>query len=207
MKLDEVAKKLEGLQTIASVKKILGIETQKAIYYIYKLRKKGYVKTNYESDKKRVYFISLQNVFRGISYIDILNKYSPIKLASFEVYQIYGRIPSVEETLIYAIKKQEVRYIIASISLFKKVKNWSLLYKLAKKNGLIRQVAALYDVSKVCVKKIRKMPKKFKNLARPKKSDIYLYIIKNFSSSDFKEIEKKWKVYIPLNCVDLEDYK
>jgi len=207
MNIEKIAKQLEGLQTIISVKKILGVGTQEAIYYIYKLRKKGYVKTKYGPDKKRVYYISLQNVFGGVSYTDILNNYSPIKLSSFEVYQIYGRVPSIEETLIYAVKKKEVRYIIALLALFKKIKNWALLYKLAKKQGVIREVASLYNVSKITVKKVRKMPKRFINLALPKKDDNYIYIIKGLKSLDFKKIEKKWKVYIPLNRADLTDYK
>lgn len=207
MKIDDVAKKLRGFQTILSVKKILSVDTQRAIYYIYKLRKSGYVKTDYGSDKKRVYHISLQNVFGGTNYIEILNKYSPIKLTSSQVYQIYGKIPSIEETFIYAIKKQEVRYIIASLALFKKVKDWSLLYQLAKKEGIVREIGALYDISKLSVKKVKRMPKRFVNLAMPKKYDNYLYIIEGFESSDFKEIQKKWKVYIPLNYADLEDYK
>ncbi len=207
MKIDDVAKKLCGFQTILSVKKILGVDTQRAIYYIYKLRKKGYVKTHYESDKKRVYYISPNNSFGGTNYIEIINKYSPIKLASSQVYQIYGRELSIEETLIYAIKKREVRYIIALLVLFKKIKNWPELYKLAKKEGIVRELAALYEVSKLFVKKVRKIPKKYLNLAKPKKSDSYLYIIEGYRSSDFKEIEKKWKVYIPLNRADLEDYR
>ena len=32
-------------------------------------------------------------------------------------------------------------------------------------------------------------------------------MIEHFSSDDFKDIEKKWKIYIPLNIADLEDYK
>ncbi|MBI2629112.1 hypothetical protein HYW74_03445 [Candidatus Pacearchaeota archaeon] len=51
------------------------------------------------------------------------------------------------------------------------------------------------------------MPKRFKNLAMPKKGDKYKYIIGKFDSRDFKDIEKKWRVYIPLNWADLEEYK
>jgi len=65
----------------------------------------------------------------------------------------------------------------------------------------------LYEVSKIVVKKVKRMPKRFYNLALQKKSDSYIYIIKGLNSSDFKEIEKKWKVYIPLNREDLGDYK
>ena len=108
--------------------------------------------------------------------------------------------------LIYAIKQRDIRYLIASLALFRKIRNWSNLYKLAKKENLIREVAALYDIARLIIPKIRRMPKKFKNLAMPKKSGKYKYIVKQFSSKDFKGIEKKWKIFIPLNNVDLEDY-
>ena len=72
---------------------------------------------------------------------------------------------------------------------------------------MLTQVAALYEVSKKVVRKVKRMPKKFYNSAMKKKSRKFVYLIKPFSSDDFKEIEKKWKVYIPLNLSDLEDYK
>jgi len=51
------------------------------------------------------------------------------------------------------------------------------------------------------------MPIKFINQANKKKSKKFKYIIKSLSSRDFKDIEKKWKIYIPLNYIDLEDYR
>lgn len=83
------------------------------------------------------------------------------------------------------------------------------MYQLGKKENLVREIAALYDVSRLILPKLRKMPKRFKNLALPKKTDKYKYIIKKFSSDDspIQKIEKKWKVYIPLNFADLTEYK
>ncbi|OIO43285.1 hypothetical protein AUJ62_00415 [Candidatus Pacearchaeota archaeon CG1_02_32_21] len=206
-KYKELAESIKGIYTVQTLGKRLKINEKKAIYVIYRLRKLGYVKTSYGQGKKRLYYISMDNLHKRISYTQRINEISPIKLASSNPYYIYGRIPSIEETLIYAIKQKEVRYIIASLALFKKVKYWALLYKLAKKEGLVREVVALYEVSKIVVKKVKRMPKRFYNLALQKKSDSYIYIIKGLNSSDFKEIEKKWKVYIPLNREDLGDYK
>ena len=33
------------------------------------------------------------------------------------------------------------------------------------------------------------------------------FIIDNFRSRDFKDLEKKWKVYIPFNKVDIMEYE
>jgi len=52
----------------------------------------------------------------------------------------------------------------------------------------------------------KKMTKRFMNLSLPKKTDKYEYIIDKYNSKHFQDIENKWKVYIPLNIADLEDY-
>ena len=80
----ELLKKLEGVQTIVSVMSNLKVNRQKAIYYIYRLRKGSYVKTKKTSENKRVYYISFENKLKGESYVDIINKYSPIKVSSLE---------------------------------------------------------------------------------------------------------------------------
>lgn len=207
MKHEKLAEDLEGLQTVESIKNRFGIDRARAIYLIHRLREKGYVKTFYLNNKKRMYSISILNQQKGISYTEFINKSSPIKLAEFNFYFVHGREPSPEEALIYALKRKTIRYVIASLSLFRKIKDWHFLYKLAKKENLVRQIAALYEVARLYVKKIRRIPKRFYNLARPKKGDSYLYIIERFSSDDFKDIEKKWRVYIPLNRADLREYK
>lgn len=203
----ELAQELRGLNTLKMIESALNVNRVKAIYIVYKLRQRGFVETEYRSDKTRVYHISPQNALGGTSYIDIINKYSPMKLLATEIYKIYGREPSIEETLIYAINRGSVRYIIASLALFRKIKNWSELYKRAKEKNLVREVAALYDISRAVVPKVKRMPQRFKTLATPKKQQKYKYIIKGLDSADFKNVEKKWKVYIPLNFSDLTDYR
>jgi len=44
------------------------------------------------------------------------------------------------------------------------------------------------------------------NLSLPEKNDKYKYLKEGFKSASFQNIEKKWKVYIPLNIGDLEEY-
>ena len=205
--MNEIARELNGLNTIKMIENTLNVDRTMAIYIVYKLRKLGFVKTKYQSNKKRVYHISLKNAFGGISYIDIINKYSPLKLMVGEVHKIHDREPSIEETLVYSIGMKSVRYIISSLILFRKVRNRCALYEYAKKKNIVRDVAALYDISRLVIPKVRRMPKRFRTLATPKKSDKFRYIINNLDSNDFKEIENKWKVYIPLNYSDLTAYR
>jgi len=206
METRELVQKLEGIQTIESVMDILKVNKQMAIYYIHRLRKEGYVKTKKQSNNIRVYSISLNNKLRGKSYYEIINLYSPIKISTPIIYNIYGKEISLEETLIYAIKTKSLRTILASLALFKKINDWKKLYHLAKENNVERQVGALYDLSHKIIK-VRRMNNKFRNNALPKEKDKFEYIIQGLKSNDFIDIEKKWKVYIPFNKKDLEGYK
>lgn len=203
----EIVQKLQGLNTLKMIESALSVDRQKAIYLIHKLRIAGFVKTKYDSNKKRIYYISPKNALGGTSYTEFINKHSPIKIMETDRHMIYGKDISVEDAFIYALNKKSVRYVIACLGLFRKINNWSLLYKLAKKEDIFREICALYDIARKILPKIKKMPKRFKTLASPKKSDKFKYIIKGFSSLHFKDIENKWKVYIPLNWGDLEDYK
>ncbi len=206
METGVLLKKLEGLQTIDSATNILKTSKDKTIYYIFRLRKEGYVKTKRLSNNKRMYNISFENKLKGTSYFEIINKYSPVKIATPITYKIYGKEPSLEETLVYAIKTGSLRAILASLALFKKITDWSELYQLAKKNRIERQVGALYDLAKK-IMKVRRMPDRFRNNALPKEEYNFEYTIPGLMSKDFKDIENTWKIYLPFNKNDLSDYR
>lgn len=207
MKTMDLINSIRGVQTLESIKSKLNIDTRKAVYFIHRLRKKGYVKTKYDSDKRRIYYISSENILGGTSYVDIINKYSPIKLSSADVYKIYGREVSIEETIVYAVKTKKLRYILASLALFKRINDWDELFRLAKQNNLLREIGVLYDLSIKVIRKTKAMGKKFRYHALPKADESYKYIIPDLRSGDYKNIEKTWKIYIPFNAADLEDYQ
>ena len=73
-------------------------------------------------------------------------------------------------------------------------------------NYIERQVGALYNISKK-VMRVRKMTKRFRNNSLPKENYIFGEVIPRLKSKDFKEIEQKWKIYLPFNKKDLEVYK
>ncbi len=205
MDIQRLLPKIEGIQTIKTIMELLDINRSKAIYYVHKLRKEGYVKTKATSDKSRIYYIYRKNKLGGKSYYDIINRYSPIKLAESSFYKIYGREPSLEETLVYAIKTKKVRVITASLSLFKHIKNWPLLGELARKNHLERSVGALYDLSRK-VMKTRKMSEQLRKSILPERKSEIVYMIEGFKSKDFNAIEETWRIRIPLNKADFEDF-
>ena len=206
METKELLRKISGVQTIKSIESRLKIDKSKAIYLVHRLRKKGYVVTRQDSDNSRIYFISQENLLGGQSYIDILNKYSPIKITSSEVYKIYGRNISIEETIVYAIKTHKFRYILSSLVLFRKIKSWGELYRLAKKNNLVREIGALYNLIEITFPKVKKINKTFLRLGLPNAKDEFKHIIPNINSKDYFSIEEKWKIYIPFNKEDLVEY-
>lgn len=205
MNIQNLLKKLEGMQTVETVMTALNVDRKKAIYYLHRLRKAGYVKAKRLSNNKRVYSISFENKLSGKSYYEIINDNSPIKISTPDVYKIYGKEVSLEETLVFAVKTQSLRTILASLSLFKKINDWSRLYQLAKQNNIERQIGALYDLARK-VMLTRRMAKTFRNSALPKENCQWSYVISGLKSSDFEEIEKMWKIYLPFNKNDLEAY-
>ena len=203
----ELAQRIRGFKTLESVEEELHVTRARAIYLMYRLRKAGFVITRRGAGGTRVYRISPRYALGGTSYTEVLNENTPIKMNSLQVHEIYGRKPSIEETLVVMICKKEIRYLISSLALFRKIRNWSELYRLAKEKGILRQVGALYDLARQLLPKIRKMPKRFLNRALPPKNARYQYIIDAFSSAHFQKIEEKWKVYIPLNADDVREYR
>ena len=203
----ELAQKLRGIATIPAIQEVLGVDRAQAIYLVHRLRKRGYVRTRYKSNKERVYDIDTLNAMGGISYVDILNKNSPFKIATWNIHRVYGKLPTSEETLLYALRQESVRFVLASLALFGKIRSWSLLYRLAKKENKVCEIAALYEVARLVVPKVRRMPTRFRNLALRAKKRGWKYIVKDIESRDFGEIERKWRIHIPLNWADLNDYR
>jgi|SRR3989344_2456242 len=207
MELYKIAKKLEGLQTVSTIAKTLDINRRTAINYAWKLRKNGFLTTNYGRRKIRLYRISLLNKKRnGYSLYELINENSRVKIAVREDFIIHSdRKPSVEEVLVRGIATERFRIVLASLGLFNKIRNWPELKLLADKCHISRKVGALYDVSRKMMK-VRKMDDRTRNAILKNKKGRE-YIIENLKTDDFKDIEELWGVYVPFNRADLEAYK
>ncbi len=205
MDLQLCARRLEGLCTIETLAKKLGINERTAINYAWKLRKAGYLKTAYGGSKVRIYRVSpLRKKIVGYSFYGLLNKYCKIKLTAREDYIIHAnREPSVEEILARAVVHDSFRVVLASLSLFNKIHDWARLKKFADAYESGRKIGALYDVARTILR-VRKMDKRTrKGLRKGKKG----FIIKGIKSKDYKDVEKEWGVFIPFNKADLARYK
>jgi len=202
----KLAKRLEGLQTVSSICKTAGVGRRTAINYISQLRKKGLVKTLYGAGKKRMYSIkTAAETESGQDFYEMLNKYSRVKIAAPYRYKVHDKKLTVEETIIRAVESGSFRIILAALGLFAHVKNWQLLYQFANKNKIGRKIGALYDAARSIIK-IRKMDERTR-IALAKSVVKNRYIVDKIKSRDLKDIEKRWRIYLPFNRSDLEAYK
>lgn len=202
----ELVKKLEGLQTIESIQKRLGISRFTAIKYVHLLRKQGFVETRGGAKQPRFYRINalkLRDTGNEGMY-DIINKYSPIKISAMKS-RIIGKKITIEETLIRAIESKEFRTILASLALFNHINDWSLIYKHAKEKTMRKKIGALYDIARKTFKTKKTDKRIYNKMLKCKEGD--KYIIDRLKSKDFGDIEKKWCISIPFNISDLSRYK
>ena len=207
MEISNIAKKLEGLQTADSIAKNLNIDRRTAINYVWKMRKKGFVETIYGKRKIRMYRISpfkiIKSGYPGL--YEFLNQNSKIKVYAPYKGRIYGHKPTAEEMIGKAVKTGDLRTILSSLALFNKIKDWSKLRQIAKKENIGRKLGALYDSART-IMRVKGMDKKTRRaLIKGKIKD--KFIVKNARTNDLKQIEKMWKVCLPFNKADLEAYK
>ncbi len=197
----EIAKKLEGFQTVDTVMEILKIKKRTAINYISKLKKLGYVNYYSAGQNKRIYKISpIKPHFNKEGLYEFINKYSKIKVREPYKYIIHNKKLTPELAIIEALKSQNFKLILASLNLFRHIKNWKLLNKIAREHKFQRQIGALYNIAKLFIR-VRKIDKRIEKSMLKRKSKRYIY--GRIKSKDFQEIGKKWKVEIPFKKEDL----
>lgn len=203
----EQLKQIQGMQTVETIQKTLKIKRSTAIKKIFLLRKQGFVETSGGGPQPRIYKINpliLKKIGNPGMY-DVINKFSPIKLTKPFEHRIFGYKLTVEETLVRAVKTGNFRVILAALALFRHIKNWSTLYKYAKKENLARRIGALYDLARKITKVRKPDMRTMKGLLIAK--DTSNYAVPGIKSSDFLDIQKKWGICIPFKKEDLVEYR
>ncbi|MBU2639142.1 MAG: hypothetical protein KKG75_00360 [Nanoarchaeota archaeon] len=198
-----ILNKIKGLNTIETLQKKLKVKRSTAIKKIHELRKLGYVETSGGGKQPRLYNIHMNKIIKigNPGLYDIINKNSPVKLSRPFEERIIGKKLSIEEAIIRAIKTEDYRVILASLALFNKIKDFSKLYALAKKENVRRKLGALYELARKTIKTKKIDDKHLKLMLNAKNEK--MFIVQNAKSKDFKDIENKWKIYIPFNKQDL----
>lgn len=200
-----IASKISGLQTVESVARLLNVERRTAINIIYRLRKLGLVETTRGAGKKRLYRIY---VFtppkKGVGLYNFISENSKIKIVPRYEQYIYNKL-TIEEAIVRAVQSKDFRLILATLNLFTKVTDWSLLNKIARQAKIQRKVGALYDLAKTIMRVQPIDGRTLKSLKVGKDKDPF--IIDNLKSKDFQSIEKEWQIYVPFNKADLKEYE
>ncbi len=196
----ELLRKLAGFQTLETVTRELGIKRQSALNLLSKLKKEEYLTVMGGGPKKRLYRITLvKQRKRDLGMFDILNKYSPMKLAPWYDHQVHGKY-TVEDALVDAVQTGSFRAILSSLRLFSHITDWPRLYKLAKKKNCWQKIGALHDVAKKLFR-AKHLPTKYSG----KPHDSMQYLVRNYRTKEnwIKPIEQEWNVGIPFRNGDL----
>ncbi|MBI2137452.1 hypothetical protein HYU12_02950 [Candidatus Woesearchaeota archaeon] len=116
---DERLRKLEGLHTAETAARVSGLTRQSTLNLLSRLKKEGYVTVSGGGKQPRLYKITMRKQRpRSPGMFDIINKYSPMKLAPWYDHQVHGKY-GPEEALVDAIQTQSFRVILASMRLYK----------------------------------------------------------------------------------------
>ena len=203
MASEDVLRKLEGLHTAETAARALGLTRQSAINLLSRLKKEGYVTTTGGGRIKRLYKVTVRKQRpRDDGMFDVINKYSPMKLAPWYDHQVHGHY-GPEEAIVDAIQTGSFRAILASMRLFRHVTDWSKLYRLANERGCWQKVGAIYDVAKRFIR-VKKQPELYEHKHVPYNQWQQLSQLRK---KNFPDIAEKWHVYIPFNQKDMGEVK
>jgi hypothetical protein len=151
--------------------------------------------------KIRLYKITIRKQRPRVpGMFDIINRYSPMKLAPWYDHQVHGPY-GPEEALIDALETKSFRVILASMRLFQHITDWKKLYRLAKQKDCWQKVGALYDVARLFFR-VRTIPDQYKYYLFSRR----FFMVRDYKTKEhsFVPIEKRWKVFIPFRKGDIE---
>lgn len=149
----------EGKYTVERFARENNLGRQSALNKLSKLKKLGFVAVSGGGKQKRIYTIRRLPIRQTNGFYDTVNKYSPEKLQPKFEHYVTGRY-SVEHAIIDGILIGDVRTMEAIAYLFRHVSSWKLLFGLAKKHNLEKQVIALYKKAGEMIR-TRRMPRRY----------------------------------------------
>jgi len=153
----------EGKFTVETFANQQGLSKQAAINLLSKIKKQGFVHTSGGGRQKRIYTISKTPKKESNGLFTIINKYSPEKInPSFEhhVYGRYGAENALIDGILLQKKQKDIRMRHAMHHLFRHIKNWKLLFDMAKKEGIMTEIHELYAEARQKTK-TNTMPKRY----------------------------------------------
>jgi hypothetical protein len=151
---------MEHIYTVEKFAEERGLKRQSAINLLTRLKKQNLAQVSGGGKQKRLYkvFNIPQRPTNG--FYDIINRYSSEKLVPKFMHYTYGRY-SIEHAIIDGIKINDIRTREATMHLFRHVKDWKFLFRLAEKEKLKKELISLYDVARKKTR-VKKMPERYR---------------------------------------------
>ena len=153
---------LRGWNTVEDVEQKLGIKKSTAYLYLHWLNKSGHVAQKIKKSRGTMYLISnVPMKYRHGGMYEGTDMVAPVQEFSKET------IP-YEQKIAFFLKEYKennnTRYYNEAKKMIRKIKDWKMLYRFLKlyKSGNI--FGQLYLDSRHSVKKVPRMPKKYRNL-------------------------------------------
>lgn len=198
MKLDYYTKLLEGRQTLETISNLTHLKKTSCLNLISRLKKANYLIKTGGGKQKRIYTISQKKLLKSNGMFDILNKYAKKKIIPPFEHTAHSDY-KIEDAIADLISLKSVRINVVLLSLFNHIKNWNYLYQSSKQKNVTRNIGLFYDIARL-TEKTKRMPNNI--YQRFLSSNSYMPY-KN-SGGDFKDLEKKWRLKVPLKRKDLQ---
>lgn len=151
---------MERIYTVEKFAEEKKIRKQSALNLLCKLKKQGLVHVSGGGKQKRLYKIFSTPKRNTNGFYEIINKYSPEKLVPRFQHYVYGKY-TVEHAILDGLKINDIRTREATMHLFRNVKDWKLLFNLAEKEKLKKELIILYQEAKKKTR-VKKMPTRYK---------------------------------------------
>jgi len=162
MELRKIANKLKGWNSLDDIRKKLRIKKGSAYVYVHKLNKMGFIIQKVKKPRDTMYLINPLP-----SHGKHFGMYENTELIASEIEFTKKEIPT-EQKIAYFLslfnKNNNLRYYEESKRLIRSIKNWKRVYKYIKAYDVKKLFKKLYLEARNEMKKIPKMPERYKKL-------------------------------------------
>ncbi len=160
--LRELAKRLEGWNTIEDIADKLKIRKSTAYLYAHKLFKQGFVIQKIKKPRGTMYLISpTPSKYRHYGMYEKSDIVAPELELTKEEVSVEQKIPF----FLYKYKQDKnTRYYAEAKKDIRKIKSWKRLYRFINAYNVAKEFKSLYEDSRKTVKKAPRMPLRYKKL-------------------------------------------
>ncbi len=156
------AAKLKGWNTIDDISKKLKIKKSTSYFYVYKLAQHGFIIQKVKRPRGTMYLFSpIPSKYKHYGIYENSSIISP----ELELTKKHVRAEQKIPFFLSKYKKEKnTRYYEEAKNNIRKIKNWKMLYRFIKAYDVSKEFKQLYKDSRKTIKKIPRMPKRYKRL-------------------------------------------